>query len=200
MKKLSLKELIKIPALSKNDFIMDMYRNSDSIRLCCTDCYQGILLEEDLEVALSESNIDLLISNSELAILTQGDTYCKVKYEHAVCEDGSIDVCLNFNTLEPITYKKKYRYIKLSDGITYDFMDSFDCVEAIVEEYQRHSVSMYDLLASIEIIGLSAEDVTNIYAECMKRADGDIIVHIREEVDNELLKEHEILGMKRAAI
>ena len=197
MKKLSLKELIKIPALSKNDFIMDMYRNSDSIRLCCTDCYQGILLEEDLEVALSESNIDLLISNSELAILTQGDCFYTVKYEFKDCKNGLIDTYLNFNTLEPITYKKKGKYIKLSDGITYDFADILDCVEVIMEEYQRHDVSMYDLLASIEIVGLSSEDVINIYAECMKRADGDIIVHIREEIENELLEGHEILGVKQ---
>lgn len=117
MKKLSLKELIKIPALSKNDFIMGMYRNSDSIRLCCTD----------------------------------------------------------------------------------DFADILNCVEVIMEEYQRHDVSMYDLLASIEIVGLSSEDVINIYAECMKRADGDIIVHIREEVDNDLIKEHEVLGITKRA-
>lgn len=195
---LSLIELLKKPSLSRNDFISNLYKNEEDIRLC-SDSYVGILLEEDLETVLSKSNIELLISNDELAILAQENLFYTIKYERSTACSESIELYLNFNTLEQITYEKKHRYVKLDNGITYDFVDINDCVKAIMEEYHRCSVSMYDLLACIEIIGLSIEDNINVYAECMRKSDGDAILHIREELDNKFLNQHEILGLKKAA-
>ena len=41
----------------------------------------------------------------------------------------------------------------INEGVTYDVTDAQDCVDAIIEEYQRFDVSMYDILASIAIYG-----------------------------------------------
>lgn len=91
------------------------------------------------------------------------------------------------------------RYILImSEGITYDVEDAQDCVDAIIDEYQMFDVSMYDLLASIAIYGFSAEDVINIYAECMRLSDGDAIVHLRDEDDidaTDFFKDKQILGL-----
>ena len=92
---------------------------------------------------------------------------------------------------------EKYILI-MNEGVTYDVTDVQDCVDAIIEEYQRFDVSMYDILASIAIYGFSAEDVINIYAECMRISDGDAIVHLRDEEDLDALnffKAKEILGI-----
>ena len=92
---------------------------------------------------------------------------------------------------------EKYILI-MNEGVTYDVTDIQDCVDAIIEEYQRFDVSMYDILASIAIYGFSAEDVINIYAECMRISDGDTIVHLRTEEDIDALnffKDKEILGL-----
>lgn len=92
---------------------------------------------------------------------------------------------------------EKYILI-MSEGVTYDVIDKQDCVDAIVEEYQRFDASMYDVLASIAIYGFSAEDVINIYAECMRISDGDAIVHLRDEDDIDAIdffKDKQILGL-----
>lgn len=91
------------------------------------------------------------------------------------------------------------RYILImNEGVTYDVTDAQDCVDAIIEEYQRFDASMYDILASIAIYGFSAEDVINIYAECMRLSDGDAIVHLRDEDDIDAInffKDKQILGL-----
>ena len=85
----------------------------------------------------------------------------------------------------------------MNEGITYDVVNKEDCVQAIVEEYQRFNVSMYDILATTAIYGFSAEDVINIYAECMKVSDGDTIIHIRDEIDTlDFFNDKEILGLE----
>ena len=90
---------------------------------------------------------------------------------------------------------EKYILI-MSEGVTYDVINKQDCVDAIVEEYQRFDASMYDVLASIAIYGFSAEDVINIYAECMRISDGDTIVHLRDDLDAlNFFKDREILGL-----
>lgn len=84
----------------------------------------------------------------------------------------------------------------MNEGVTYDVTDAQDCVDAIIEEYQRFDASMYDILASIAIYGFSAEEVINIYAECMKISDGDTIVHLRDDLDAlNFFKDKEILGL-----
>ena len=84
----------------------------------------------------------------------------------------------------------------INEGVTYDVTDAQDCVDAIIEEYQRFDVSMYDILASIAIYGFSAEEVINIYAECMRISDGDTIVHLRDDLDAlSFFKDKEILGL-----
>ena len=89
------------------------------------------------------------------------------------------------------------RYILImNEGVTYDVTDAQDCVNAIIEEYHRFDVSMYDILASIAIYGFSAEEVINIYAECMKISDGDTIVHLRDDLDAlNFFEDKEILGL-----
>ena len=85
----------------------------------------------------------------------------------------------------------------MNEGVTYDVVDAQDCVDAIIEEYQRFDVSMCDILASTAIYGFSAEDVINIYAECMRISDGDTIVHLRDEDIDALnfFEDKEILGL-----
>ena len=84
----------------------------------------------------------------------------------------------------------------MNEGVTYDVVDAQDCVDAIIEEYQRFDVSMYDILASIAIYGFSAEDVINIYAECMRISDGDTIVHLRDDLDAlNFFEDKDILGL-----
>ena len=194
MKKILLSKLLDEPCLSRNDYISKLYQNEEDIRLC-SDAYIGIIMEEDLESILSSSNIDLLISNDELSILVQYNKFYRVKHEKSTACSNEVETYLNFNTLEEITYDLKHKYIELDNGLTYDFKDIKDCVEAIIEEYHRHDASMWDVLASIKIVGLSTEEVVKVYAECMKRSDGDVILHIREEVDEELLKQNEVLGL-----
>ena len=91
------------------------------------------------------------------------------------------------------------RYILImNEGIKYYVTDAQDCVDAIIEEYQSFDASMYDILASIAIYGFSAEDVINIYAECMRISDGDAIVHLRDEDDidaTNFFKDKQILGL-----
>lgn len=91
------------------------------------------------------------------------------------------------------------RYILIMDeGIKYYVKDTQDCVDAIIEEYHSFDASMYDILASIAIYGFSAEDVINIYAECMRISDGDAIVHLRDEDDIDAIdffKDKQILGL-----
>ncbi len=84
----------------------------------------------------------------------------------------------------------------MSEGISYDVKDAQDCVDAIIDEYQAYDVCMYDLLAGIAIYGFSAEEVINIYAECMRISDGDTIVHLRDDLDAlNFFKDKEILGL-----
>ncbi len=84
----------------------------------------------------------------------------------------------------------------MNEGVTFNVKDRDDCVDAIVEEYERFSVSMHELLAGIEIRGFSSEDVVYIYAKCMNISDGDTIIHFRTEINKDDFKEHEILGVE----
>lgn len=92
--------------------------------------------------------------------------------------------------------EKIKQIIIMNEGVTYNVTDREDCVQAIIEEYHRFDVSMYELLASIEINGFSAEDVVDIYAECMKISDGDAIIHFKDEVPVMLVLENEVRGLK----
>lgn len=96
--------------------------------------------------------------------------------------------------------KSDKKIIIMNEGIEYDVKDKYDCVSVIFEEYERFSVSMSEVLASIEIRGFSAEDVVDIYAECVKKSDSDTMVRFFDEVDNEDLSRvsndnHLILGL-----
>ena len=85
----------------------------------------------------------------------------------------------------------------IGEDVTIDVIDAQDCVDEILAEYQRYDASMYDVLASIAIHGFSAEEVINIYAECMKISDGDTIVHLRDDLEAlNFFKDKEILGLK----
>lgn len=77
------------------------------------------------------------------------------------------------------------KIIIMNEGIDYDVKDKYDCVKAIFEEYRRFDVSMSEILASVEIRGFSAEDVVDIYAECVYKSDSDIMVRIFDEVDKD---------------
>lgn len=87
---------------------------------------------------------------------------------------------------------KKY-ILCMNNGVTFDVKDKVDCVQIIMEEYEKYDACMYDLLASIAIYGFSAEDVVEIYAKCMNLSDGDTILHLRDEWDIEL--NEEIIGL-----
>lgn len=60
-----------------------------------------------------------------------------------------------------------------------------ECVDIIIEEYHSYDVSMWDILSGAYIVGVNAEDIVNIYAECMKRSDGDIIIRVSEDIESE---------------
>lgn len=65
--------------------------------------------------------------------------------------------------------QSKYYIIIMDEKVTYDFDGSIDdCVEAIMEEYERHDVTMSDLIKFIEIKGLSIADVVKVHAKLFK--------------------------------
>lgn len=92
----------------------------------------------------------------------------------------------------------KKEIIIMNEGVTYDVTGIDDCVESIIEEYNRFDVSMSEILASIEIKGFSVEDVVEIYAKCIDRSDSDLLIRIysdEEKVDlDEVIESYEIIG------
>lgn len=56
-----------------------------------------------------------------------------------------------------------------NEGIDYDVKDQKDAVTAIIEESERFpESSMYDILASVEIVGFTVKEVFEIYTECIR--------------------------------
>ena len=89
------------------------------------------------------------------------------------------------------------KYILIIDeDVTIDVINAEDAVDVLLAEYQSFDVSMHEILAGVSIYGFTAEEVVNIYAECMKIADGDTIVHLRDDLDAlNFFKDKEILGI-----
>lgn len=79
------------------------------------------------------------------------------------------------------------KIIIMEDNTEIKVSDKHECVSVIFEEYCKYDVSMSEVLASVEIRGFSAEDVVDIYAECVKQADSDTMVRFFEEIDNDEL-------------
>lgn len=53
-------------------------------------------------------------------------------------------------------------------------------IEFILEEYKNSDVCIGELFASIEIHGLSIEDVVKVYAELCKQIEGDEVCKVDE--------------------
>jgi hypothetical protein len=184
MNKINLEELLKVTYLSRNETILKMYRDEkDEIRLCTDGHY--IVIEEDLETALKCSDIDLLIGNEELYILTQYNKFYKVKGH--IDYSGSQNIQLiDFNTLEPITYSKPNVYLETLDGVTFDCKPTVDdVVEAIIEEHERHDVIIGENLESLKIHGLTIPEVVRVYAILYGKFEEDRVIRIAEgeEID-----------------
>lgn len=184
MKKINLEELLKVTYLSRNDAILNMYRDEkDEIRLC-TDGH-CIVIEEDLETALKCSDIDLLIGNEELYILTQYNKFYKVKGYVNSSGSQSIEL-IDFNTLEPITYSKSNVYLETLDGVTFDCEPTVDdVVEAVIEEHERYDVIIGENLESLKIHGLTIPEVVRVYAILYNKFEEDRVIRIAEgeEID-----------------
>lgn len=53
--------------------------------------------------------------------------------------------------------------------------------ELVLEEYKKSDVCIGELFASIEIHGLSVEDVVKVYAELYEQIEGDEICRVDED-------------------
>lgn len=91
---------------------------------------------------------------------------------------------------------EKYILI-IGEDVTIDVIDAQDAVDVLLTEYLSFDVSMHEILAGVSIYGFTAEEVVNIYAECMKITDGDTIVHLRDDLEAlNFFEDKEILGLK----
>lgn len=183
MKKIILEELLKVTYLSRNEAILKEYRNEEDINLCSDGNY--IVIEEDLETVLQCSDIDLLIGNDELYILTQYNKFYTVK-GYASPSSESLDL-IDFNTLELITYNKPNVYLETLDGVTFDCKPTIDdMVEAIIEEHERHDVIIGENLESLKIHGLTIPEVVKVYAILYGKFEEDRVIRIAEDEEIDL--------------
>lgn len=185
MKKINLEELLKVTYLSRNEEVLKMYRDEEEndIRLCTDD--HCIVMEEDLESVLKHSDIDLLIGNDELYILTQYNKFYAVRGYVNPTYSQSIEL-IDFNSLEPISYKRPKVYIETSDGVTFDCEPTIeDVVQAIIEEHERYDVIIGENLESLKIHGLTIPEVVKVYAILYNMYEEDKVVRIAEgeEID-----------------
>jgi hypothetical protein len=72
-----------------------------------------------------------------------------------------------------------------------------ECIDEIIKEYHKYDSSMYDILATTQLEGFSIEDNVYIYATCMNIADGDTIIHFRDEKWCVLSDDFEKLGRNK---
>ena len=63
-----------------------------------------------------------------------------------------------------------------------------------------NSTSMFDVLSNITTSGFSLEEVTELYGECMKLSDGDILVRFWEVPSDEVLKDGQIYNLENKYI
>lgn len=96
--------------------------------------------------------------------------------------------------------KMEKKIIIMNEGIDFKVENKDDCVNAIVDEYNAHDVSMSEVLAAVSIVGFSAEDVVDIYAECMSISDRDLMVRFTDYTNENTLDQYELeyvkLGVK----
>jgi len=64
----------------------------------------------------------------------------------------------------------------MDENVTYDCKDKADTVKAIIEEYKRHDICIGELLHSLEIRGLSIQDVVDVFAKVMNIIEGDEVI------------------------
>ena len=88
------------------------------------------------------------------------------------------------------------KFIVLDEFYRRPVDDRDDAVDKLMEEYYKYDSSMYDILAVTNLEGFSIEDNVYIYASCMKIADGDTIIHFRDEKWCVLSDDFEKLGRK----
>lgn len=160
MANINLENLLKKSNFLRNDNIISLNKN------LTTSDSSGITINEELEILLSESDIDLLIGNEELFILVQDNKLYTAKNTGSV---GKYINNIDFNTLTRISYgKSKKKIILMNEGTDFIVKNKEDCIEAIMEEFNAHEdMSINDLLADIEIQGFSAIEVLRITAECL---------------------------------
>lgn len=183
MNKINLEELLKFTYLSRNEAILRMYRNKEDIRLCSDG--HCIVIEGDLKTVLKHSDIDLLIGNDELYILTQYNKFYTVKGYRNSSLSQSLEL-IDFNSLESITYNKPNVYIETSDGVTFNCKHTVDdVVEAIIEEHEKHDVIIGENLESLKIHGLTIPEVVKVYAILYGKFEEDRVIRIAEgeEID-----------------
>lgn len=90
----------------------------------------------------------------------------------------------------------KKKIILMNEDICFSVKNKENCISAIVDEYKAYDIAMSEILASISIVGFSAEDVVDIYTECMNISDGDLIVRFTDETNENILNNYEMEYVK----
>ncbi len=75
----------------------------------------------------------------------------------------------------------KKKIIITDECIDFDVKDKEDCVNAIIEEYNRNDLCVEELLYSIEIQGFSVQDVVEIFARIINIIESDKLLQYKEE-------------------
>lgn len=123
-----------------------------------------------LHVGTTLEKCDLIFATTGTFILSNPD------YINAILNEGihnaeyeikvltSIVEWINLVSSNP-TDSTSYMFLR-DECITYDFeKDNIDdAVNTIIEEYHRHDVGIADILATVELRGLSVEDTVKVYA------------------------------------
>ena len=87
------------------------------------------------------------------------------------------------------------KIVIMNEGTSYKVEGISQCVEAIIEAHINSSIesaTMDEILENTCIIGFSAKDVTDIYADCVRYADNDLIVRFTDDTDETTLSDYEL--------
>ena len=141
--KLNLDELLKVKSDKRNDEVFRMYEHDESITGLCGGDVNGVLIEEDCETILRESNIDLLISNEKVAMLIQCGNIYAVDNQLGTEGCNTPQYHLNFDTLrEIVSLDKTFMGALVVGGILEEMYlgTSSDAIEnQMYDDYSRNT-------------------------------------------------------------
>lgn len=94
MNKLDLDGLLKMKSNERNNDIFHMFNNMENVGLFGSEIARGILIEKNFEAVLKISDVNLVATNNDVAIMIQnGKTYAAdVKYAASCFPDEDDDV------------------------------------------------------------------------------------------------------------